>query len=607
MLLKEFFLLILFLYTSARIKAYNSIGDRARFSSHNLSGEEFSVFFSKLPYLSSKYSVDLKPESFYSRTSSLWLIRFYSSKCSHSKLFEPYWIEATKKAFDYAENSNFYFGNVDCFLYEKLCSEFGIKCYPKILLFEDGQLKEEFKLSDISEENIHEIISYMKKKTEKISLSQTSKRILERSVNDLKLRSESKRFFVNPNGKSIDLTPEMFSQLIHTGKSGWFIKYILPYCPYCKEMEGDWIRFASYMKGLLNIGEIDCSKYPSFCKKMGISGVPMMFYYKGNYNIKYIGPRKTNSFRKFAQKVFLSRSALVQNFDTYSKYSSRFLIFFIYFYHQLTPENIDILDWMSIVLIGKAPLLRIPNSASFIKESSINTPSLLVFREGITFSYPFRDLKDLRNKTQIFNWMRSSWLLLFPELTRHNFNDIMRHDFVILVILYNTEEYKAKKQEIKDTIYTWKTNYSSNFTNKRSKQPYYSIQYAWVNAKLMRTWLHKAFGIKYGKTKVIILKNDVFWDKNIDGLYIQSNKKDILRTLNAIMQDTDKIKPSNLTKQIALEKPRPKKSYYYVLIIVFIITTILLMISLGLILKKIREKRQKENGKNEEPLESRFE
>lgn len=100
MLLKEIFLII-FLHISALVKAYSYIygGGGVKFSLNNLSEEELSVFFSKLPYSSGlkdksynnlntkKYSVDLVQESFYSRTSSLWLIGFYSSQCNYSKLF----------------------------------------------------------------------------------------------------------------------------------------------------------------------------------------------------------------------------------------------------------------------------------------------------------------------------------------------------------------------------------------------------------------------------------------------------------------------------------------------------------------------------------------
>lgn len=133
---------------------------------------------------------------------------------------------------------------------------------------------------------------------------------------------------------------------MRTGKSGWMLKFFLPYCPHCKSMEGDWIRFASYMKGLMNVGEIDCSKHTSFCRELGVFAVPMIFYYKGRYNISYIGPRKVKNFRQIAYKILQSRSALVQNLDIYSKYSSRFPIFFIYYYRQLTIKDIVIISFI---------------------------------------------------------------------------------------------------------------------------------------------------------------------------------------------------------------------------------------------------------------------
>lgn len=91
----------------------------------------------------------------------------------------------------------------------------------------------------------------------------------------------------------------------------------------------------------------------------------------------------------------------------------------------------------------------------------------------------------------------------------------------------------------------------------------------------------------------------------MEGSYIKLNKKDILETLSTIMQDTNKIKPIHLNKQATISE-KPSKNYTYIVIIVFVVIAILLMILLGFILKKTREKRQREE-KNAEPLESRFE
>ncbi|QSL64692.1 hypothetical protein MERGE_001994 [Pneumocystis wakefieldiae] len=570
-------------------------------------GEGFSILFSKIPNLSS-----LKDEERVGGANGdkyLWGEPYLT-------LEEPFWLETVKRASN-DNRDNLYFGSVDCYIYKKLCSELGIEHYPKVLVFENGKPREEFMLGNMWEGNLNQIKAHVKKKTEEISLSETSKKILRSSIDDLSLKSTLKKYTHNPHGKSISLTPQTFPRLIRTG-STWFIKYYLPNCPYCKSMEGDWIKFAGYMKGLMNVGEVDCSKYGAFCKKMGVSYVPFLLYYAGAHSIRYSGPRKASNFKDFSRKLLLSRHSHVQKHDTFLKYSSRFPTFFIYFYKQLTLEDIviisiilrhkywqDFLDWMSIVLIGKAPLIKIPNSVSFIKEPHTSSPILFSNREGILFPYFLRDPNHSINKTRIYEWIESSLLSLFPQLTRHNHKRIMSHDFVVLIILYNINEYKTKKQEVKDAIYTWKTRYSSNFVNKRSNQPY-SIQYAWVDGKLFKDWLYRTFGIRYGQTKVIIKKRDIFWHKNIDGSYIQPNKRDILRTLYAVMQDTNKIKPTHLPRK-TISEPRTKKTYYYVAIIVFIVVVTLLMIFLAFILKKVKDKKNKENDKNDERLESRFE
>lgn len=59
------------------------------------------------------------------------------------------------------------------------------------------------------------------------------------------------------------------------------------------------------MRNKLNIAEVDCEAHSALCKKEGITGYPMLFYYggKGAGKTEYTGGRKIEQLQAFADKV----------------------------------------------------------------------------------------------------------------------------------------------------------------------------------------------------------------------------------------------------------------------------------------------------------------
>ena len=82
-------------------------------------------------------AVDLTPETFESLVKSgdkPALVKFYAPWCGHCKRMAP----AFKQLED-ALGDKVTVGDVDCTQHNSLCSEFGVRGYPTLKLFKNGQ------------------------------------------------------------------------------------------------------------------------------------------------------------------------------------------------------------------------------------------------------------------------------------------------------------------------------------------------------------------------------------------------------------------------------------------------------------------------------------
>jgi len=100
--------------------------------------------------------VNLSQDSFDSTIAKgFWIIKFYAPWCGHCKRLAPAWeelatLQSTAQEFGVAK--------VDCTIEKDLGSKYGVRGFPTLKLFKDGQFVEDFK----GPRNIEDIVQFVK-------------------------------------------------------------------------------------------------------------------------------------------------------------------------------------------------------------------------------------------------------------------------------------------------------------------------------------------------------------------------------------------------------------------------------------------------------------
>ncbi|KIK54358.1 hypothetical protein GYMLUDRAFT_177266 [Collybiopsis luxurians FD-317 M1] len=102
-----------------------------------------SLLCSALPV----HSTELTPDNFKDSISSgVWFIEHFSPYCGHCRAFAPTWEELVQKNSEGGEDpTGVKLAQVNCAVHGDLCSTNGVKGYPQMNIYKDGEFVETFK------------------------------------------------------------------------------------------------------------------------------------------------------------------------------------------------------------------------------------------------------------------------------------------------------------------------------------------------------------------------------------------------------------------------------------------------------------------------------
>nr|DAC80631.1 TPA_inf: thioredoxin domain-containing protein 5 [Conus magus] len=203
-------------------------------------------------------------------------VKFYAPWCGHCKRLAPTWEELAKS---FAGNQQVSVSKVDCTVSTKLCTSQGVRGYPTLVLFNDGDKLEQYQGS----RSLEDLKGFVTNKMEEVLGFQQQEAVPEEEQEEA----------------VVDLTADTFEEVISDGLT--FVKFFAPWCGHCKRLAPTWEDLArTNMDKDIVIARVDCTLHKSVCDEQKVQGYPtLVLFQNGKRKNDYKGPRDLESFQEF--------------------------------------------------------------------------------------------------------------------------------------------------------------------------------------------------------------------------------------------------------------------------------------------------------------------
>jgi len=211
-----------------------------------------------------------------------------------AKKLVPTWEELATK-----NKGKFHVAKIDCTVEEALATRFGIRGFPTIKFYHDGQLYdyknprkvdafEQFVATGYSEVKPSPFPSNPDRKK---SEPEPEPEPQPDEVHALPIK------IFEPVQEVVVLTGETFAEKTSVGP--WFVKFYAPWCGHCKRLAPIWDELATKTNNQFNVARVDCTVEKSVCSAFNIRGYPTLKLIKDGQIFDYSGKREIDAFLTF--------------------------------------------------------------------------------------------------------------------------------------------------------------------------------------------------------------------------------------------------------------------------------------------------------------------
>ena len=107
------------------------------------------------------------------------------------------------------------------------------------------------------------------------------------------------------NSAVVELTDNNFDHRVKDSEGVWIVEFYAPWCGHCKQLAPEYQKAAQALKGIINVGGVDCDVHKSICGQFGVRGFPTIKVFGANKGSPedYQGDRTAAGIVQVAQKA----------------------------------------------------------------------------------------------------------------------------------------------------------------------------------------------------------------------------------------------------------------------------------------------------------------
>jgi thioredoxin domain-containing protein 5 len=234
------------------------------------------------------------------------IVKFYAPWCGHCKRLAPIWDKFA------AEEDRFQVAKVDCTIHKSVCTDEGVRGYPTLKLFIDGESQKYQGARTIAE--LTKFVEDAAGDKLGVGAAAAKKSTYDADDDD----DDDKSDAAIPPAASKDLPAEDGKVLVLTNdnyddftKAGIFlVEYYAPWCGHCKRLAPTWDQLATEAVGQgFRIAKVDCTVEKDVATKEGVRGFPTIkLLHDGKAVDTYRDERSVPAFISFVNEYKLKQN-----------------------------------------------------------------------------------------------------------------------------------------------------------------------------------------------------------------------------------------------------------------------------------------------------------
>ncbi|KAI8912178.1 thioredoxin-like protein [Powellomyces hirtus] len=460
------------------------------------------------------------------------LVFFGSNGCPHCRLFTPVWFEAQKRS-DAMENM-LHLHKVECTGRaedEDLCADQKIKAWPTVKLYVNGEFKEDFEGS----RDIAWLNDFIDKKT--LELVPIDSAVAHLTA--VAKAGTQPQPHINPDGKMVHLTQETFA--IMTNNTPWFVMFHAPWCGHCQKLKPVFEELAPSLKGLVNIGAVDCTTQSSICKQFGVRGYPTLNYLlQPHVAIEYKSARTFQQLRDFAVS-FSSKPAFkaVKGSEIPAILAEKEVSFFLVHDPRTMPKKV--IESFAAVAAGmrhSASFYVTPDdSARTLLRAPSTGPALLAIKDNgdltIEHSHP---LTTPSARSEIRHFVSQHRHPRVLHLDADNQEEILGGDRLVVIAVIDPAVESARGS--KSVLKTLKTTAVAWTEKEKAERLHDLVVFTWLDGSKWAAYVERVYGLTPSQLPTLIIadpKEDAYYDTDNAGRAIAFGTESLVQTINEVL------------------------------------------------------------------------